>query len=76
MKLTAIALEKIDLLETRLKLALLFKVTERRVSQIIKENKENGHLTTVAALKVISQETGLKQSEILEVTKAKATSAA
>jgi hypothetical protein len=71
MKLTPLALRKIDTLETRLKLALLFKVTERRVSQLIKNNQDNGRLTTAAALQVITNETGLKQSQILEETKVK-----
>lgn len=75
MKLTPIALEQIDKLETRLKLALLFRVTERRVSQMIKANLDNGKLTTAAALKVIANETGLRQSEILEDTKVKSKAA-
>jgi hypothetical protein len=66
MKLTTIALRKIDELETRLKLALLFKVTERRVSQLIQANKSFGPLTSTGALDLIKKETGLKASEILE----------
>ena len=68
MKLSKIAIQKIDVLEIRLKLALLFKVTERRVSQLIELNKPFGMLTSAPALDLIEQETGLCQSEILEET--------
>jgi hypothetical protein len=68
MRLTVTALSRIDELETRLRLALALKVTERRVSQMIKENKENGSLTTLAALQIIKKETGLSQSQILETS--------
>lgn len=76
MKLTPIALKKIDVLEVRLRLALLFKVTERQISKLIKDNRDNGRLTTAAALKVISDETGLTQSQILAETKVKSKTAA
>ena len=66
MKLSKIAIQKIDVLEVRLKLALLFKVTERRVSQLIESNKPFGMLTSMPALELIEQETGLGQSQILE----------
>jgi hypothetical protein len=66
MKISNTALVKINELETRLKLALLFKVGERRVQQIIESNKENGPLTTAGALAIIRAETKLKDKEILE----------
>lgn len=54
--------------ETRLKLAMKLGFTEQWVIRIIDANKANGPLTTAAALKVIREETGLKDSEILEET--------
>lgn len=66
MRLTTKAISEIDQLHIRLKLALVFMVTERRVSQMISDNRENGQLTTAAAMKVIREETGLGDSEILE----------
>jgi hypothetical protein len=36
------------------------------ISKVIDTNKDNGPLTTAAALKVIEIETGLSQMEILE----------
>lgn len=50
----------------RTKLALALDFSERWISKIASENKDNGPLTTMAALKVLKKETGLSQSEILE----------
>jgi hypothetical protein len=55
MKLTPIALKKIDVLEVRLRLALSFGVTERQISKLIKDNRDNGRLTTAAALQVMTK---------------------
>lgn len=68
MKLSKKALKMTDNLETRLKLALLFKVTERRVSQLIKANKPFGPLVSQGALDLIKQETGLSGELVLEKT--------
>lgn len=68
MKLTPIALQKIDVLEIRLRLALAFKVTERQISKLIKDNRNDGKLTTASVLRLIREETGLSDSEILEET--------
>lgn len=65
MKLSTTALSKIDELETRLTLALLFRVTERRVSQMIEANKPFGPLVSPKSLEIITQQTGLKKSEVL-----------
>jgi hypothetical protein len=69
MKLSKRALNKINNLETRLKLAMFYKVTERRISQMIKDNKNDGQLTTASALRLIRELTGLVDSQILEETK-------
>jgi len=66
MKLTTIAIEKADTLTTRLRLALALNVTERWIIALLKENKDNSALTTAAALKVIREETKLRDSQILD----------
>jgi hypothetical protein len=68
MRLSTTAIKAIDHLETRLNLALHFKVTERRVSQMIKDNRKDGQLTTAAALKKLRELTGLDDSQLLEET--------
>lgn len=49
-----------------LELALAFGFTELWINKLLDQNKDNGKLTTATAVKVISEETGLDQSEILE----------
>lgn len=66
MKLSAVALEKINVTKTRLKLALELGYTERWISRLIKENDPNSDLTLSSSLKIIREETGLSDSEILE----------
>lgn len=66
MKLTEKAIAAISTREIVLKLALALGFTEVWIHRLIQKNKENGDLTTAAALKVISEETGLSQVEILE----------
>lgn len=41
--------------------------SEYTINRYIAENEENGMLTTAAALKVIREETGLTDEQILEV---------
>ena len=50
----------------RLKLADGLGFTEVWVDKLVAANKENGPLTTAKSLKVIKQETGLEDSQILE----------
>lgn len=66
MKLSAVALDKINVTPTRLKLALELGCTERWVSRLIKDNDPNSDLTLSSALKIIREETGLTDDEILE----------
>ena len=47
-------------------LALKLDFTERWILKCAHENKENGPLTTMAAMRVIRQETGLRDEQILE----------
>lgn len=65
MKLTNKAIGKFKK-STCLRLGLALGFTERWITQVVKDNKPNGPLTTAAALKVIREETGLKDSQILE----------
>ena len=66
MNLTKKALRAIDKPQIRLKLALGLSVTETWIRSLIADNRHNGLLTTAKALQVIRQETGMKDSEILE----------
>lgn len=51
---------------TRLKLALALNCSEQWIARVIDANKINGPLTTAAALKVIREETGLTDEDILD----------
>ena len=66
MKLSERAIESINTKSGRLSLMMAMGFSEQWTYKIIKANKPNGPLTTAAALKVIEQETGLTQDEILE----------
>jgi hypothetical protein len=52
----------------RTTLALALGFTEQWIGLSIKQNKDNGPLTTVKALQIIEKSTKLSQSEILEET--------
>lgn len=65
MKLTRKAIKAIDKQDIRLKLALALGFSEQWIIKVIGANKANGPLTTAASLKVVRQETGLTDSEIL-----------
>lgn len=52
----------------RTKLALKLDFTERWVLILIAKNQPNSPLTTAGALRVIREETGLKDEQILEET--------
>jgi hypothetical protein len=68
MRLTDKALSLINNKTTKAKLCLALNFSDRWITKCIEGNKDNGPLTTVAALRVIKKETGLKESEILEET--------
>jgi hypothetical protein len=63
MKLTQIALDKIRNPRIRARLVLALGVTDQSIINYIKDNRDE--LTKAAALKVIREETGLSDSEIL-----------
>jgi len=65
MILTQTALAKANVTEVRLKLGLALKVTEQAIIRYLTENKEDGPLSKASALRVIREETGLIESEIL-----------
>lgn len=48
------------------RLALELDCSVQTIERWIKENEENGKLTTAKAVQVISEETGLGQDQILE----------
>lgn len=63
MKLTKKALQKIKEPAIRMRIAVALGVTDQAVIKYIKRNSDN--LTKAAALQIIRDETGLKDSEIL-----------
>ncbi len=71
MKLTKLALDKINnpLVIAELQKGLGF--SELWIKRLILHNRINGPLTTFAALEVIRRETGLEDSKILESPKLK-----
>ena len=67
MILTQKAIEAIDTSAARPRLQIaLNRGSEMSIRRYIKDNKENGPLTTETALVEISKLTGLKRKEILE----------
>ena len=64
MRLTKKALKAINVPRTRIRLALELGRIERTIVKYIDENSDN--LTKAAALKVIREETGFKDVDILE----------
>jgi hypothetical protein len=67
MRLTQKALNAIDNQATRMKIALSLGCSDISVRRYIETNSDN--LTKAASLKVIREETGLTDSEILEEEK-------
>lgn len=65
MKLSNNAIGKITV-RTRNRLALELDCSVPTIDRWIKENEPNGDLTKATAVKVIAEETGLKESKILE----------
>lgn len=66
MRLSALALQKINNTPTRLRLALKIGCTERWISIMIKENPNDSDFTKAGIVQVIREETGLDDSQILE----------
>lgn len=66
MKLTKQAIDSIDSREKRFQLALALGFTEIWVEKLLLRNKSNGPLTTVTALNVIREQSGLSDEQILE----------
>lgn len=66
MRLSQKALQLINTSKVRLRLAMQFDCTERWISQLIKENQQDGDLTKASALNIIREHTGLSDDEILE----------
>lgn len=66
MNLTANAISLINKPRVRVRLAMELDCSEQSVIRYINANQVNGELTKAAALKVIREETGLSDTEILE----------
>lgn len=66
MRLSQKAIEAINNRATILRLALVLNFTELWVNKLIAANKDDAALTNASALKVIREETGLTDSEILQ----------
>ena len=66
MKLTNKAIEAISNRKAILAIAFALDFKELWVNKLINANKKNGPLTTVTALRVIREETGLADCELLE----------
>jgi hypothetical protein len=71
MKLSNQAIEAISERPVVLRLALALGFSERWILRVIGKNKKNGPLTTIAAIQIIREETGLLDSEILEASDVK-----
>lgn len=69
MKLTQKAISMLNR-EARLSLALELDFSELWINKLVEANKENGPLTTVAAVNKLKEITGLSDSEILEPVEA------
>jgi hypothetical protein len=65
MKLTKLALQRISTQQIKLKLGIALGCSEGTVNRYIRQNSDN--LTKAAPMEVIRQETGLTDSEILEI---------
>jgi hypothetical protein len=65
MRLTEAAIKAINVKSIRPLLALALGKSEQSIIRYIGSNEENGMLTTAAALKVVTEQTGLKLDEIL-----------
>lgn len=73
MKLTQHAKEAVkNNKRARARLQLILDKSEYTINRYIQDNEENSMLTTAAALKVIREETGLADTEILEEVEEKA----
>jgi hypothetical protein len=66
MILTQTAIAKIKVPDIRRELTNTLRCTDQTIIRYIEKNKDNGPLTTVAALNTIKEQTGLTDSEILE----------
>lgn len=65
MKIRKEILDQIDNPQSRTKIAMALKQGEQSIALACRTNQDNGTLTKMAALKAISEETGLPIDEIL-----------
>jgi hypothetical protein len=69
MKISSIALAKINTPAVRHELSGVLQRTEQTIIRYIRANEKNGPLTTLAALEVMERMTDLARAEIIERTK-------
>lgn len=65
MRITQEALKRINNQHVRPHIQIALKCSEASLERYIRDNKENGPLTTAAALIVIKERTGLITEEVL-----------
>ena len=68
MKLTTIALSKVNTPAVRRELSGVLQCTEQTIIRYIRKNEHNGPLTTLGAMEVITLMTKLTYEEIIERT--------
>jgi|GEM_PF-1040769 len=66
MKLTAIALSKVNTPAVRRELSGILQCTEQTIIRYIRKNEHNGPLTTLGAMEQIRKMTRLTYEEIIE----------
>lgn len=66
MKIKKEILDKVDNPQSRTKIAMALGQGEQSIASACRANQDNGTLTKMAALKVISEETGIPVDQVLE----------
>lgn len=72
MKLSKRAIKAINNTRVRMQIGLVLGVGEQSVRHYIRDNDDNGDLTRIGVLQVISEVTGMSTDEILTGEKVKA----
>lgn len=69
MRLSKQAIKRINNTEMRMKIGLVLKVGEQSIRHYINANDDNGDLTRIGVLQLISEETGMSTEQILTTDK-------
>lgn len=73
MKISALALSKVNTPNVRRELSGVLRCTEQTIIRYIRKNESNGPLTTMASVIMIEELTGLSTERIIDKEKAKPT---